>query len=254
MTGRRCTLAVLIAVSVLLAPTAARAAESSQATPTAPLATGATEVQFWMAAKPSEAVAIVSLSVPGSVRLPATVRLPLVEGMVVDWVGEISGGDAAQDVQRAYVTKKGNGGSYVEFVLSEFPTAQVDLSGKAHTQKGDEISAVFDFVQSTVSSETVISVRTPALATDVRIDPEPVGEPAKSELGESLYVLPALEMKPGDSTTVEVTYAMQLPGVSGSGDAINTLIGVLAAIAVAAIIALVIVSRRSSSRRNEPPA
>ena len=164
MTGRRYALAALFVAAVWLAPAGARAAESSPAAPTAPVATGVTEVQFWMAAKPSEAVAIVSLSVPESVQLPATVRLPLVEGMIVDWAGEISGGDASQDIQRAHVTKKGSGGSYAEFVLSEFRTAQVDLSGKAHTQQGDEISAVFEFVQSTVSSETVISVRTPALA------------------------------------------------------------------------------------------
>jgi uncharacterized membrane protein YccC len=57
-------------------------------------------------------------------------------------------------------------------------------------------------------------------------------------------------MKPGDSTSVSVAYSVQLPGVPDSGGdaAINTLIGVLAALAIAVIIILVVVSRRSAAR------
>jgi len=248
MKCRRYVLAAVVAAALWVAPTAALAA-SAVATPTAPVSAGATDVQFWMAAKPSEAVVIVSMTIPDSVELPVTVRLPLVEGMVVDWAGEISGGDVSQDLQRDYATKKGAGGSYVEFVVSEFRMAQVDLSGKPHTENDDEVSAVFEYVQSTESSQTTFSVRTPAIASDVRIDPKPEGQPTTNELGESLYVLEPLEMKPGDSLTVDVTYSMQLPGVPGSeGDAaINTLIGALAAVVVVVIVVLVVVSRRSSS-------
>jgi len=241
----------LLGVAFMLVPAVAFGGQSAPATATAPLATGVTEVQFWMAAKPSEAVAIVSVVVPDSVKLPARVRVPLVEGMVVDWAGEISGGDASQDPQRQYVTKQGSGGgSYAEFVIEQYRTAQVDLSGKPLTQAGDEVSAEFEFIQSTSSDATAFSVRLPSIASDVRIDPDPEGEPTTNETGERLFTLPTLELKPGQKSAVSVAYSTTLPGVPGSdGDAaINTLIGVLAALIVVALIAVFVLSQRSRNR------
>jgi len=250
---RRRTLLALVAAALWLVPSMAGAADSSTPAPTAPLVTAGTDVQFWMAAKPSEAVVIVSVALPDSVTLPVTVRLPVVEGMTVDWAGEISGGDASEDLQREYVTKKGSeGGSYIEFVVSEFPVAQVDLSGKPLVVNGDEVSASFEFVQSTVSSETVFSVRLPAVASDVRIQPDAIGEPTTNEVGETLHVLPTVELKQGEKSTVEVAYSTALPGVPATeGDtAINTLIGVISALAVAVIVALFVISRRTAARAN----
>lgn len=250
----RVVLTAIVLGVMLLIPGVAAAVESSAATATAPLVTGESDVQVWMAAKPSEAVVIVSVQIPESTELPAKVRIPVIDGMVVDWVGEISGGDASQDPARPYTTQENpSGGSYVELVLTQYHSAQVDLSGAPMTMSGDDVSAKFEFVQSTVASETVFAVRLPALASEVKIRPEPVGDPQSNESGETLHVLPSIEMKPGNATTIEVAYTTALQAVPGTEEdaAINTLIAVLAVITVVIVAVLVVAVRRSQSARPE---
>jgi len=253
MTARKIALIVLVAAAICAVPSVGSAAEPSTPAPEAPLASTPTDVQLWMAAKPSEAVVIVSVAVPDATPLPATVRIPVVDGMTVDWAGEVSGADASQDLRREYVTKKGpKGGTFVEFVVAEFRSAQVDLSGKKLTQEGDEVSTSLEFTQSTDSSETNFSVRLPAVASEITIKPQPIGRPTTNESGETLHVLPTLELGAGEKSTISVAYSTALPGVPGAeGDSvINTLIGSLAALAFAVIIVLFIVLRRRQPRGN----
>lgn len=242
---------ILLAIAlVLAAPFVAVAVESTDTTPGAPpLATGSVEIQYWMAANPNEAVAIVSVDLPETAELPATVRVPLIEGMTIDWAGEISGGDATTDIQREFTVKQGpSGGSFAEFVLSEFRSAQVDLSGKPHTITGDRVSATFDFVQPLDEGGVGLSVRVPSISSDVKIDPEPAGDPRVNELGEKLYRLPGVTLATGEKTTVEVDYSATLGATGGAADSFNIVIGVLAAVVAVMLVVIVVFTTRGSKR------
>lgn len=205
------------------------------------------EIQLWMGAGPSQAVAIVSVLLPESQALPAKVRLPLLEGMQVDWAGEVSGGDPASDPPRQFEVVDGpKGGRYAEFVVEQYRMAQIDLSAVPHTEEGDRVSASFDFVEPLGTAGTIFSVRLPAIASDVDISPKPSEKPNTNELGESLYTLKVTKLAAGEKATVDVAYTAdmgKLDGASG-GDTFGIVIGVLAGIAVVALVLVVVMLMR----------
>lgn len=237
--------ALALAASLLLGTASASAVEATSSAPV--VAEADVEIQLWMGANPSEAVAIVGVVVPDSVELPVTVRLPLLEGTQVDWAGEISGGDPSTDPPRKVKIVDGaQGGRYAEFTLEQFRVGQLDLSPTPHVEQGNNVSASFDYIEPMGVSSVIFSVRLPAIASDVKITPKPAGDPKTNEIGESLYTLAPVALKIGEKATIDVAYvadASKLDGGSTS-DNFGTVIGVLAAVAVVALIAVVVLMGR----------
>lgn len=227
-------LLMMICALWLLGASNAIAAETTAA----PVAPGTVDAQFWMAGAGGQAISIVSFSVGGSVQLPATVRIPVVTGMTVDWAGEISdSGDISQDIEREYTLKDGDGGQYVEMELSTFRVGQIDLSGQPMTVSGTDISATFEFVQSVPSDQTGFGVRFPAGASAVNIVPQPVGGPTRNEAGETLYALPETTLQVGEKQTVSVSYSTA--GGGGGQTTTDPLDAVLWALVAAVVVAVI---------------
>jgi hypothetical protein len=257
-TGPAVTASLLALVMWALVPLVAWAATStvapSAATPEAKV--GVLYVQWWIEAEAGQVVAIISTDLDPSTKLPVTVRLPIPPGMSVDWAGEISGGAVDTDVERQYTVQPGNGGTYAQFVLSTYRTAQTDLSGESLDTEGGRVSGSFDFVQSAPSSSTALSVRLPPGVSDVAIVPAPEGAATSNAQGEMLYSLPPRTLRLGERAAVKVSYstepsgAVSSPGVDGST---NRLIGVLSLGILATLIVLFVVITRQRSRTNESP-
>ena len=166
------------------APSCAWAAEVPTATAPATsdlLDAGTIDVQWWMEAEPGQAIAIISTTIAPTVSLPVRVRLPIPPGMSVDWAGEVSGADAAQDIQRQFSVQQGKGAQYAEFEVSTYRAAQIDLSGIPLTADGNGVTASLEFVQSVPSAATAFTVRLPAGATDAKIEPARRGHPAPTK-------------------------------------------------------------------------
>jgi len=213
----------------------------------APVASGPLEVQVWPEEVPGGAVIIIATELEESVKLPATVRLPLPEGLNVDWAGEISPSDPASDVARTYTVRDATDGRYVEFEVSEFREAQIDLSSLALDTSGDTLKATLRFVQSTPASETGFSVRIPAGAELKRSEPKAEGRPSTNAAGESLYALESQSLAVGDELDVAIEYRRKAP-VTPASRADGLLIGLaIAAALAAAVLALVIARQRSSA-------
>lgn len=228
------------------------AAHGVEATATAPLVLeGDIEIQLWMGANPGEAVTIVSLVIPDSVELPATVRLPLIEGTSVDWAGEISGGDPASDPPRKFKIVDGpSGGRFAEFTVEQYRVAQIDLSPTPHVEQGDKVSAQFDYIEPLGSSDVAFSVRLPAVASKVQITPKPEGKPGTNEIGESLHKLAPVSLKVGEKASVDVAYVMDLGKIDGGSgtDPFGIVIGVLAALAAVVLVVVMVVASRGRRR------
>lgn len=242
-------IAVLLSVGITVP---AYAAEATQSPP--PVAVGDIEIQLWMAANPSEAVTIVSVAIPETVELPATVRLPLIEGTQVDWAGEISGGDPSTDPPRKFKIVDGpKGGRYAEFTVEQYRLAQIDLSPTPHVEQGDQVSASFAYVEPIGGSGVAFSVRLPAVASDVKITPEPSGKPRTNDIGESLHTLTPMTLEAGEKISVDVSYVVDLGKLDGdsNSDTFGVIIGVLAAMAVVMLVAVVVLMGRQNRRTAE---
>ncbi len=242
-------LAVAGIMSVLLVPVQAYAA--------APVVTGDLDVQSWPGAEAGQSVVILSLVLPDSAPLPATVRIPVPEGVKLDWVGEIAGVDPSQDPTRTYTLVDGEGGQYVEYEVSTSRVAQIEGSGPALSIVGAETSFKLRFTQTAPSDIVSFSVRLPAGMAPLSMSPEAIAEPDQNDAGESLYTLPQLEMSPGDVQEVAVVYAAGTGETSGTGSTAPIVV-VLAAGIVVAIIALMYSIRRqgaaAASETAEPPS
>lgn len=215
----------------------------------APVASGPVEVQVWPGEVSGGAVVIISTRLDESVRLPATVRLPLPEGLNVDWAGEIAPSNPASDVARAFTTGRVNGGRYVQFEVSEYREAQVDLSALPITTQGDISRVSMRYVQSTPSTETGFSVRIPAGYELKDSVPRSVGKPAVNVTGESLHALETQSLKLGEGLDVAVEYRVKAP-VTPASRADRLLIALaIAVVVVTAVLAVVVVRGRSAGVR-----
>jgi hypothetical protein len=190
-------------------------------------------------------VVIVTVTLDDSVELPATVQVPVLDGMNIDWAGEIlPQGDSADDPQREYTMGQGNGGQYAQMEVSESTQAQVELSGIPLTISGSEYSAAVRYVQTVPTSVVGFSVRLPAGVTAVSIDPAAPREPDRNESGETLYTLPSFELAPGDAQSVSVVYSVGGASQGGDGADVATIIAVLVALLAGAIVLLLFVMGR----------
>lgn len=233
----RRTLAAAVLACLLLVPSHAFAA--------APVATGDLDVQSWPGAEAGQSVVIISLTLPDATPLPATVRIPVPEGVKLDWVGEITGADPSQDPTRTYTFADGEGGQYVEYEVSTSRVAQIEGSGPALSIDGAETSFSLRFTQTAPSDIVSFSVRLPAGVEPVSMSPEAIAEPDRNDAGESLYTLPPLEMSPGDVQDITVVYAVATGSDSQSGSTAPIVV-ILAAGIVVAIIVLMYSIRRQS--------
>jgi hypothetical protein len=214
-----------------------------------PAENGEIEVQLWPGAEPGQTIAIITLELPDAAELPATVRLPVLAGMKVDWAGEIAG-QGGEDVQREPQLGSGSGGQYAEFELSQYRLAQIELSGLPITMSGGTFSTSVDYVQTVPSETTGFSVRVPANVSDVTIDPAPTGDPARNSAGEALYTLPARELETGAAQKLSISYSVgSSQGSRQGGEALSrsTILAILLGLIAVAVAALVFVLSRQRS-------
>jgi len=216
---------------------------------------GSLDVQIWP--QGGDTTVIVGLDVPASVKLPTVVRLPFPPGSVVQWAGEILGGDPASDPLREHkVLKNADGGEYAEFTLTKSHRAQIDTTGLPLTSDGTTFSGKVGWIQSVAASATTISVRVPPNATDVRITPAPDGAPDLNETGEALYTLPPVVMTQGKTQEVTFSYSITAPRAaassSSSADGLVAALGVALGAAVAALLVLLARQRRAPASAGTP--
>lgn len=233
---KRIIASLIIACLVFAMPSAALAAQGDPA----PM-----DVQVWPGAEPGQLLVIVSVFLPADTKLPATVRIPVIDGLRLLWAGEI-GTSQQGDVQRQPQVKKGEGGSFAEFQVTSSKQAQIELGSVPLSQTADGFSATVDFVQSVPTTSTSFSVRLPSQAADAKISPTPVGTPGRNNSGETLYTLPSKQLKTGDKQQITVGYRVASAPTSTSGTAgsANKLIGVLLALIAVAVVVLIVVLNR----------
>ena len=202
------------------------------------------EIQFWVDAEASSGFLLVASSWPEDLELPATVLMPLPEGAQPDWVGEITGLGVQTDIRREFAVVPAEGGSAIELTLETTRTAQYEARYLPTETDGNERTAILTWIQSSPASRTLFSVRMPADAEDVSIDPLPVGEPVSNRLGETLYALTPQVIETGDTLEVRVEYTRGSLLEADSSDTTVTTVIIIGIIVSILVLALGIVLRR----------
>ncbi|MDF1542630.1 MAG: hypothetical protein RQ731_00145 [Anaerosomatales bacterium] len=201
------------------------------------------EVQVWPGGELGSTLFIVTGHIPEGTPLPAMVRLPLPAGSEVVWSGEILGGPVGEDPQREHTIVEATGGQALEMTAESTRTVQYEAVGPALSVIDGMTTSVFEWVQTVPTGDVVFSVRIPASAGSVEIDPMPVGSPRTNDAGERLYTLRPAVLSEGQSFTV--TAAFGPPGAGGSnGSGFPLLWGLVGALVVAAAALPLVVARQ----------
>jgi hypothetical protein len=241
------TLAVALTVPAYAAPAITSAPKSaSTSTPVDASAGGPIDLQIWPGQGGKTAI-ITVVEVDAKTKLPVTVRIPVMPGSTVEWVGEILGGPAESDIERPYKLVQGQGGQFAEVELTKSHRGQVDAIGFPLEVSSDRVSVSVEYVQSVSSPLTAMSVRLPGNISKVKITPKPVGEPVENVDGESLYTLDPKTFKPGEKEKISISYSTVPPVEPAPGSDLNiVLIGLGVALVIAVVVTIVLFRRQHS--------
>lgn len=229
--------ALLAAVLVVAGSTTAFAAPVS-------LAKSTIECQLLPEGDTTGAIIIVVAQIPDSATLPALVRLPLPAGATVLWAGEVVGTDVSNDIERTHTVSSANGGKYIEFTLEKSRIAQYEAKLTMPMKDATKVKMALDWVQSVASKDVQFSVRIPTAGEPLKSTPKAEGEPQANEIGESLYTLKKIALKPGEKKTIELEYGTGLAPVEDSGLPTTTILMIVGGALVIAIAALMYVVSR----------
>jgi hypothetical protein len=222
--------------------------------PTAPSVPAALEIQLWPS-EPDGFNLVVSAQLADSVKLPATVRIPLPTGVTLGWVGEILGGDPSADIQRPYTIEDGTGGQVLVVTLTRSRMVQYEGLMPPLAQEGDRYTAAVDWVQSAPAPSQGFAVKMVATTGDVKAEPAAEAAPQVNATGEKLYSLPSTTLAVGQTQRISVTFVRGVAGTAAaqpvSGGDGSTVLSVLFGLLAAAVVALVIVAARSKRRSVE---
>lgn len=242
-------LALVMLAATLGGSVVSAVAEEATATPrvisapAAPLVPATLGVQIWPGAEAGVTAVLISVEVSSGVQLPARVRVPLPTGYELGWAGEISA-TGGEDVQRDVTIGEGEGGQYVEFVLSGSRFGQIDTSGKLFDEESGRFKAELGYVQTVESESVVFTVRMPANASDVAMGPEPERVVDTNEDGDKLYLLGEGSPKIGETQYVSITYGLKAASKKDNGSLTGPLIAALAVLVIIAIALVAALLRR----------
>jgi hypothetical protein len=207
------------------------------------------EVQFLVDGEQGSGFLLVTGTLPESDDLPAVRRLPLPEGAELCWAGELAVGGPEGDIQRLPSLVEGEGGLAVEFSLETTRVGQYDALYLPTIVTGNERQVILRWVQSTPAAGLRVSVRMPAGADVISMDPLPVGDPAVNRLGETLYALPGFEADLGEVVQVSVDFTQGSLLDTGSSGSVPSTLAVLGAVVLVLLVVLVLVVRSHTARR-----
>lgn len=211
-------------------------------------------VQAWVGGdpgSPDRVLLIASARVPTSTSLPTTISIPLPDGVEVSWAGEIVSPDGTADIRRTGTITESVGGRAYTFTLEEGYEGQIEGLWKALEERDDSrVGVELTWVQTVPAEIVAFSVRTPAGAQAIRVEPQSNAAPQENAAGERLYTLPSKDLAPGAKHVLDISYLGSGSGTAGStANRTNVLIAALGAavLLLAAVIAFVV--RRESAGR-----
>jgi hypothetical protein len=215
----RHALAATFALAALVLPAAAAAATAAPALDSLRWVVGASS-------QTGEDVVIISGTLPGSVRLPARIVIPVPKGLTPGWVGEIVGSDPSKDPTAVYSTVPGPKYDTMTITLKQARVGQAEFTiPQAATGSVTSYSAEVP-VLGPVGSAT-IEFRLPS--GSVVITSSPGLTLGQSSGGVDFYSLTKKSPRRGSTVkaalTVDASTAPLSSGASGAGSVSGTPVG-----------------------------
>lgn len=246
---------VAIALLALMVLAPASAAWAAETTPAAGAEASATpvgakkvqpslvDVQLWTEDGGRTSLVVVGV-IPTSTPLPATVTLPVPKGAVVQWAGEVFD-DSTKDTGRQPVFSPD--GLSLTITTENSYNVQYEAQYAPYTDKGGRRYAKLAWVQTVPAAAEQFAVKVPAASDDVRVKPEPAGEPFTNGTGDKLYQLRPVTLDVGGKYELSADYRAGYPEVETPKSPFDYVLPVTLGLLGVAVVGLVVVAYRSRS-------
>ena len=205
-------------------------------------------ISLWPEYDDNQVLFLEGVRFPDNMPLPIEVKMAVPKGMTVIWVGELLGGEAAQDVEATHKTNPKDDYEEVVFTLTKSRIGQLEAqwSGLKIDGKAREIN--LEWVQRYEAKQVTFDFRVPTQTSDIKISP-PAGTPGGSAKGQEFISMAPMNLTVGQKQNFTITYqrstnepsvseqpAQQQPGTPAGKSTTSTAaiaVIVFAAIAVA---------------------
>ncbi|MDP2211776.1 MAG: hypothetical protein Q8J63_08575 [Candidatus Aquicultor sp.] len=147
--------------------------------------------------------------------LPIEVKMAVPKGMTVIWVGELLGGEAAQDVEATHKTNPKDDYDEVVFTLTKSRIGQLEAQWAGLKVDGKARELNLEWVQRYGAKQVTFDFRVPTQTSDVKMSP-PASTPGGSTKGEEFISVAPMKLAVGQKQNFTITYqrSTNAPSVS----------------------------------------
>lgn len=178
-------------------------------------------------------------TLPETATLPAQAQLSVPAGSQIQWIGEILGGDPANDVELTATKTTVGAADVYSFTLTKARTAQVEIITPGPAFDGTAYTSSVNWVATQDIPEVRLALRLPAGA--VIASPTPDASTMPGEAGFEYYVRTLNDVKTGDNLALTAVYTVPAAPAaaatgSNSGQLVTIIIVVLLVVAGVALV------------------
>ena len=178
-------------------------------------------------------------TLPETVALPAQAQLSVPAGAQIQWIGEILGGDPANDVKLTPTKTTVGAADVYSFTLTKARTAQVEFITSGPAFDGTSYTSSVNWTATQDIPEVRLALRLPAGAQIA--SPTPDASTIPGEAGFEYYVRTLTGVKAGDALALTAVYTVPAAPAaaatgSDSGQTATVIIVVLLVLAGAALV------------------
>ncbi len=234
--------AVILAACVLVAGPAAALAQ-----PGAYVTLGASLLVQPMGG--GEPLLLVSASVPHETPLPVEIALPVPEGSVIEWSGEIIGETIEEDIEVPAVIEERDGGYVAVLTLTNSHVGQVEVSYPGSTRPGPDGSteAAFEFLSPAAVESARLAIGLPPGGAATAVPQGSLAAPGPNNY--TYYYTERSGVAPGEPLGFTIDYTLSADGAPAApaggspGSEVPPLLVALVAAAIAGALLMLLAAR-----------
>ena len=172
-------------------------------------------ISLWPEYDDNQVLFLEGVRFPDNMPLPIEVKMAVPKGMTVIWVGELLGGEAAQDIEATHKTNPKDGYDEVVFTLTKSRIGQLEAQWAGLKIDGKAREINLEWVQRYEAKLVTFDFRVPTQTSDVKMTP-PASTPGGSAKGQEFISVAPMNLAVGQKQNFTITYqrSTNAPSVS----------------------------------------
>ncbi|MDI6816358.1 MAG: hypothetical protein QME41_04075 [Actinomycetota bacterium] len=172
-------------------------------------------ISLWPEYDDNQILFLQGIRFPDNMPLPIEVKMAVPKGMTVVWVGELLGGEAAQDIEATHTTNPKDDYDEVVFTLTKSRIGQLEAQWAGLKIDGKAREINLEWVQRYEAQLVTFDFRVPTQASEIEMTP-PASMPGGSTKGQEFISVAPMKLAVGQKQNFAIKYqrSTNAPSVS----------------------------------------